>query len=256
MQMGHLGQGDTGNRFMLYAEKGRRVRCPPGTTQESSGRMGTGQQYVQCWRPPAFAPPATTRITYEAPRTTVSPVIQAQVSPQISPVLTQAQASPGAAFQASPTQTQPGGQTAAGGGGMTAADVSRMLAEQRQADETRRVREMQALQQTMVERQNLLDRMAAQDAAAREQQTADRSQAEADAVQRAMDSAAALPPTAGAFVPPSPLQPPIAMEETALAFDAGDVVVPEETPAVPYLLLAVAAIGAAFVLRPKGAAKR
>jgi len=48
--------------------------------------------------------------------TTVSPTIQASISPQISPVMTQMQASPGASVTASPLQYQPGGQSAAGGG--------------------------------------------------------------------------------------------------------------------------------------------
>lgn len=48
--------------------------------------------------------------------TTVSPTIQAQISPQISPVMTQQQSSPGASVSANPMQYMPGGQTAEGGG--------------------------------------------------------------------------------------------------------------------------------------------
>ncbi len=48
--------------------------------------------------------------------TTVSPTIQAQISPQISPVMTQQQSSPGATVGANPMQYMPGGMKGSGGG--------------------------------------------------------------------------------------------------------------------------------------------
>lgn len=152
MYLGSLGQGSTGERFRIIASgKGGRVTCPPGTTQESSGKLGTGQPYAWCYRPPVFAPPPVTTISYEAPRTTVQvpTAISTQVSPQISPTLAQQQASPGATVAAAPQQVAagpiaaPSAQT-----GISAQDMmdfmraqderaarERALAEQRRRDE-------------------------------------------------------------------------------------------------------------------------
>lgn len=261
MQMGHLGQGSTGERFRIIAQKGaRRVSCPRGTTQESSGRLGTGQQYVWCHRAATFAPPprTTTTTIYHAPTTTVSPSIQAQISPQVSPVLTQQQASPGAGVSAGPTQYQPGGQQA---GGMTAAELQAILAAQRRTDDARRAAELQSMQQQMATRDRLLQEQRAGEQRAIADREAARRAAEAEAMERARESAGALPPTAGAFVPPSPLQPPIFEPGPPLpvidAETAVDLVTaPEGAQVVPYVLLAAAAVGAAFLLRGKKGAKK
>jgi len=52
--------------------------------------------------------------------TAVSPTFQTQISPQISPVFSQMQASPGATQAATTTQYQPGGMSAEGGGAVAA----------------------------------------------------------------------------------------------------------------------------------------
>lgn len=259
--------GAVGQRFRVTAGVGARPAvCPAGTTTEDRGRFPSGATYANCYRPAEFAQPASsvTNVTYGAPTTTVSPAIQTQVSPQVSPVLTQAQASPGASFQAQPTQSAPGGMDARGGGsGMTAAELQQILADQRRAEEERREREMQALQAQMAERQALMDQVRASEIAAMEQREADRVAREAEAVQSAIDSAANLPQTSGAYVPASPLQPPI-FEPGALALPGGDsleisagtAAPPVEAQAVPYWLLAAAAVGAAFLFSRKKGAKR
>lgn len=101
--------------------------CPPGEVVVARGAdrhapkyIGgpTSRPYVYC-RPLAApvaapqqqAPPQPVQIT-----TTVSPVLQTEVSPQISPVFQQTQDSPGAVQAGSPTQFKPGGMEATGGG--------------------------------------------------------------------------------------------------------------------------------------------
>ena len=245
----YFGQASTGERFRIIGQRGgRRPTCPRGTTTESSGRLGTGQQYVWCHRAPQFAPPARTTITV-APRTTVSPAIQAQVSPQVSPVLTQAQASPGARVAAQPAQVMPGGMTAAGGAtGMTAAEFQRILAEQRAADEARRAAEMSALQQAMEERSRILEAQREQERQAMAEREAARVEAQRAAEERAI--ALPPPPTAGAFVPPSPLMPPTPVPTRPTAPTEIDITeAPVEAAApVPWLLIAAAGVGAVLIL--------
>lgn len=48
--------------------------------------------------------------------TTISPTIQASISPQISPVMNQVQSSPGTSISANPMQYMPGGMRGSGGG--------------------------------------------------------------------------------------------------------------------------------------------
>ena len=253
----YFGQVDPGSRFRIIAQKGRRAQCPAGTSQESSGRLGTGQEYAWCYRGPTFAPPATTRIYYEAPRTTVSPAIQAQISPQVSPILTQAQASPGMAVQAAPAQVMPGGMRAAGGApGITAADLSRILAEQRRADEQRRASEFQAMQRDQQRRADILEEQRRRDAQERADREAARQAAEGEAMERAI--ALPPPPTAGAFVPPSPMQPPIFEPPPGPITEIDITEEPLEAGfPVPWLLLAAAGVGTALLLgRKKGARKQ
>ena len=263
----YFGQVDPSQRFRIIGQKGgRRPVCPPGSQTESSGKLGTGQDYVWCYRPATFAPPPTTTITYHAPTTTVSPAIQAAISPQISPTLAQQQASPGAAVTGTPTQSMPGGQQATGGGtGMSAQEVMRILAEQRAADDARRAQEYAQMERVMAERQAMLEQQRQAEREAAEAREEARRREEAEAAERAEASAAAMPLTAGAappFVPPSPLQPP-EPEPSALQIDAdfpdvetGTAVLPAESQAVPWLLLAAAGIGAAYMLRGKKGAKR
>lgn len=178
MYLGSLGQGSTGERFRIIASgKGGRVVCPPGTTQESSGKLGTGQPYAWCYRPPVFAPPPVTTISYEAPRTTVQvpTAISTQVSPQISPTLAQQQASPGATVAAAPRQeaagpiAAPSAQT-----GITAAEMMEFM---RQQDE-------RAARERALAEQRRRDEKIASDRAAHEASLA---VTEADAVQRQLD---------------------------------------------------------------------
>lgn len=222
--LGQLGQGSTGSRFRIIGQKGQRVSCPSGTSQESSGRLGTGQQYVWCHRAPQFAPPPTTRITYEAPRTTVSPSLQTQISPQVSPALTQLQASPGAQVRAAPSQVAPAPMTR----GITGADLERIMAAQRaasaveqEAHERKRNVETEELRRQMAARSRQTEEiMAAQragEARRIEQERFAREQAEATA-----RSAEAIPPPAS-FSPGTPLQAPIQA--------AAPIVAPMMTPA-------------------------
>ena len=60
---------------------------------------------------PGVMPAPDARTGPGTPSTTVSPAIQTQISPQISPVMTQMQASPGAGVQAAPTMYPGGAQT-------------------------------------------------------------------------------------------------------------------------------------------------
>ncbi len=258
MYFGDLGQ--QGSTFTVRSRQGERPYCPGGSQEQS--RHGSGiRESVTCYRAPVFAPPARSTVTYEAPRTTtvVSPGIQAQVSPQISPTLAQQQASPGAGVTGSPTQSMPGGMATSGGGsGMTASDIARMLAEQREAQDRRRAEEMQAMQDAMAERQSLLDEMRRREIAAMEEREAQRAAAIAEQEQAAAQSAEALPPTAGAFVPPSPLQPPIFAPDADDSTTEIDITQPptQAGQPIPYLLLAAAAIGTAYMLtRKKGKRK-
>lgn len=251
----YFGQVDPGSRFrIISAAGGRRINCPPGTSEESRTRMGTGQTALWCYRAPSFAPPATTRIIYEAPRTTVSPAIQAQISPMVSPVLTQQQASPGASVQAAPAQTIPGGMRAAGGApGVTAAELQSILAEQRRADEQRRASEFRAMQAEQQKRADILAAQRARESQAIADREAARQAAEAEAMERAI--ALPPPPTAGAFVPPSPLMPPIREPAPVTEIDITGEVVEAGFP-IPLALLAAVGLGAVLLLGGKRGAKK
>jgi len=255
MYFGELGQ--QGSTFTVRSQRGERPYCPSGSQEQS--RHGQGlRESVTCYRAPVFAPPPRTTVTYHAPitRTTVSPAIQAQISPQVSPILTQAQASPGTGVTAAPQQYMPGGMQASGGApGITAADLQRILADQRREDEARRAREWQAMQDTQQERADILAAQAEAERQWRAEQEANRAAAEAEAMERAQ--AMPPPPTAGAFVPPSPLLAPA----PEFGPPGPEIDITEETVEagfpVPWLLLAAAGVGTALLLgRKKGAKKR
>lgn len=212
--------GATGERFrIISSSKGGRVNCPPGTTQESSGKMGTGQPYAWCYRPPVFAPPPTTTVTYHAPTTTttVSPAVQTAISPQISPTMAQQQASPGATVAASPQQTA-GGQAADTGyrPGLTGDQVRAMMDAERRARDAEAMaqeyREGLERAQRQEELQAFRDVYEKQAAAATE--TMQREIAEADARRAAIemaDTEAAAEAQAGAmYIPPPPSMTPMA----------------------------------------------
>lgn len=270
MYMGALGQGSTGSRFRIIAEKGaRRISCPPGTSTESSGKLGTGQQYVWCHRAPQFAPPPTTTISYEAPRTTVSvpTAVSTQVSPQISPAMAQQQASPGAQASSAPV-AQPGGVTARPTTGITGEDLQRILdaqraaaAAERDAEERRRSSEIETMRQEMAKR----ERASQEIYLAEQKATADRAeaarfareQAEADA----QASAATYAPSGGGALPP-PQLPPSVVPSTIPDFGPppSDVRVTQAAPAddTPWglLLIAAAGLGVVVLMGKKGKRKR
>lgn len=263
MYLGALGQGSTGERFRIIAPKGAgRVSCPPGTTQESGGRMGTGQQYVWCYRAPMFAPPPTTTISYEAPRTTIAvpTAISTQVSPQISPVLAQQQASPGAAVSADPVQSMPGGVSAQPSTGITGEDLQRILDAQRaaakaEADalERQRTSEYAELTRQMSERERatteiyLADQKAAADRAEAERYA--REQAEMDA----RESAAIYAPSGGGGLPLPSLPPSVVPSTIPSAPPTVDVTRAPIEAGTPWalILLAAAGIGAVVLVGGK-----
>jgi len=267
--LGALGQ--VGERFMLYAEKGRSVICPPGTTQESSGRMGTGQQYVKCYRPPVFAAPPTTTVSYEAPRTTIQvpTAISTQVSPQISPILAQQQASPGAGVTGAPVAA-PGPVSATPTTGITGADLERILAARQAADDAEReARERKAATEIETLRREMAERERASTEIWQAQMKADADAAEADRYAReqaeaaAVVSAGAIPPPPSTtyapsgggmipFVPPSPMAAPITTEARDVTVTAGAA---EAGTPWALILLAAAGVGAVVIMGGKGKRK-
>ena len=265
--------GQVGERFMLYAEKGRSVNCPAGTTLESSGRMGTGQQYVKCYRPPVFAPPPTTTFTYAPVTTTTVPTaVTTAVSPQLSPVLAQQQASPGATVAASPVSA-PGPVTGSIPTGITERQLRDILSAQaaaveaeRAAEERKAATEMEELRRQMSERTRASDEiyLASQKAEA-DRVAADRFARE-QAQQAAIESQAMIPPPpstmyaptgGGAF--PLPAQP-LPSPDMTMAPQARDVTITQDGDAeTPWalILLAAAGVGAVVLVgAQKGKRKR
>lgn len=278
MYMGELGQQCTpGERFRIIGQKGgRRISCPSGTSTESSGKLGTGQDYVWCYRP-GYCPPApTTTISYEAPRTTVAvpTAVTTAISPQISPVLAQQQASPGATVAASPVSapgptagsaTVPTGITEAQLRDILSAQAAAVAAE-REFDERKRASETEELRRQMAERERasteIWQATMAADAARVEADRFAREQAEADAAA----SAAAIPPPASTMYSPTggggfplPAQP-LPSPDMTMAPQARDVSITQdgdgETPWA-LVLLAAAGIGAVVLVgAKKGKRKR
>lgn len=268
MYMGELGQQCTpGERFRIIAQKGRSASCPSGTSTESSGRLGTGQQYVWCYRA-GYCPPApTTTISYEAPRTavTVPTAVTTAISPQISPVLAQQQASPGATVAASPVSA-PGpvrGPTT----GITEAQLRDILsAQQAAADAERAAREAKSATEVEELRRQMATRERASQEIWQAQLKADADRAEAERFAReqaeasAIESQAMIPPPAstmyaptggGAF--PLPAQP-LPSPDMTMAPEARDVTITQngdgETPWA-LVLLAAAGIGAVVLVGAK-----
>ena len=259
MYLGELGQGSTGERFRVTGGLGKRpVQCPPGTQTLTTGRWPSGGTYADCWRAPQFAPPATTTVTYEAPRTTttVSPAIQTAVSPQISPTLAQQQASPGAGVTARPAQTA-GGQGAETGyrPGLTGEQVMMMLESERRAREAEAAaqRDREGLeraqrQQELTAFRDAYDRQAAAsaetmqreiDAQAARQAAIDMADTEAQVA--AQESALYIPP------PPSmiPLAPPMVTSPTPEPMTSTPPAAQVAESGTPWgmIMLAVAAVG-------------
>lgn len=87
---------------------------------------------------PIMAPPPPARITLQ---TEISPIFQQQFTPQVSPVI---QVSTGGGTQTGGTeQTVPGGQAAASPTGITSTELRRILAQERAAEESRRISEVE-----------------------------------------------------------------------------------------------------------------
>lgn len=273
MYLGELGQQCTpGERFRIIAQKGaRRLSCPPGTSTESSGRLGTGQQYVWCYRPGVCAAPPPAPVTTISPTITtqVPTAVSTQVSPQISPTMAQQQASPGAGVTAAPTAA-PGPVSAQPSTGITGEDLRRILEAQAAADEAERqarerksAAEMETLRQEMATRERatqeifLAEQKAAADRAAAERYATEQAEAEAAA------SAQAIPPPAsttyapsggGAFPMPQAmdLQAPITTEarDVSVTADAGDA-----GPPWALILLAAGGVAALAIMGGKGKRK-
>lgn len=269
MYMGELGQGSTGERFRIIASrKGERVVCPPGTTQESGGQMGTGQNYAWCHRAATFAPPPTTTFTYAPVTTTSVPTaVSTQVSPQISPGFTQQQASPGASSQSSPGSA-PGPVSARPSTGITGQDLERILeaqraaaAAEREAMERTRAVEMETLRQQMAQR----ERASQEIYLAEQKAAADRAEAQRFADEQAQltaqESAAIYAPQGGGSLP-LPALPQNVVQSTVpdYAMPAPDVSVTQTAPPeseTPWnlLLLAAAGIGVVVLMGKKGKRK-
>ena len=240
--------------------------CPTGARSLRTGQYGTGTSTTS-WRecemraapvaPPPPPPPA--------PVITVSPAIQTQVSPQISPVMTQQQASPGASVQAQPIST-PGGQQAA-----TAPqqDIERILeaerarmaaetaleAEQRRAaqevEDMRRAAEFQELQRQYAQAEQQRAQQAADWQAAEQQR---RMEADAAAAEAADADARAATFITGA---PTPIMAPMVETAAAPPMDFAPELPPEETPEekgnmLPILLAAAAGVGLLLMRKKRG----
>jgi hypothetical protein len=264
MYLGALGQ--QGSTFTVRSQRGERPYCPGGSQEQS--RHGQGlRESVTCYRAPVFAPPPTTTVSYEAPRTTVSvPTgISTQVSPQISPAMAQQQASPGAQASSAPASA-PGPVSARPSTGITGEDLQRILDAQRaaakaEADalERQRKSEYAELTRQMSERERasqeiyLAEQKAAADRAAADRFA--REQAEA----QAQEAAALYAPAGGGALPP-PAMPPSVVPSTIPDYAAPpDVRVPQVAPEdeTPWalLLMAAAGVGVVVLMGKKGKRK-
>lgn len=267
MYLGDLGQGSTGERFRIIGQKGgRRLSCPPGTTTESSGKLGTGQDYVWCYRAPSFAPPPVTQTTISVPTTVSVPTqVATQVSPQISPTLAQQQASPGAGVTSAPGQQAAGPSTSQG---ISAGELRNILeaqeaarAAERQAAERKQTAEMEELRRQMSERER-----ASQDIYLAEQKAAaDRAEAERFAREQAEALQASLAPPPPSMAPsaggglPAMFAPPSQEIAAPIQTQARDVSVTADAGGAPpwaLLLLAAAGVGAVVMMGAKGGKSR
>lgn len=264
--LGALGQ--QGSTFTVRSQRGERPNCPVGSQEQS--RHGSGlRESVTCYRAPVFAPPPTTTISYEAPRTVIDvPTrVVTQVSPQISPTLAQQQASPGATVAASPVSA-PGPVST----GISAGDLQRILDAQAAADAAEReARERQSAVEIETLRREMAERERASTEIWQAQMKADADRAEADRFAReqaeatAQESAGAIPPpssttyapTGGGmvpFVPPAPMDiaAPISTQARDVTVTAGAA---EAGTPWALILLAAAGVGAVVLMGGKGKRK-
>ena len=231
----HLGQ--VGERFRIIAQKGRRAQCPTGTQQESSGRLGTGQEYAWCYRAPVFAPPPVTTTTISPQIVTRVPTtVTTAVSPQIAPTLAQQMASPGAQVAAAPQQVAPL-QT-----GITEQQLRDILTAE--ATKAAAERDYERRRRDIADAQRLEDERYAREQA----EAAAAAAAEVYTVPGGPPMALAPPPMPMLAVPemgpPPDEAPPVAIAEAKAELPMG------------LLLLAAAAIGAVVLMGGKGKRKR
>lgn len=233
--------------------------CPSGARSVGSGSYGTGASTVS-WRDcemqaPRAAPPPPPP---PAPVITVSPAIQTQVSPQISPVMTQMQASPGASVAAQPISA-PGPMTAA-----TAPqqDIERILEAERRAmaaesemEAEKRAMEMRELQRQYAaeETRRAQEAMAWQAEQERQRQEDDAAaaaaaEAEAQAAEFAQQRAATS--IVGA---PTPIMAPSPVIDVSTGMET-----PPDEPVnlMPLAIAAAAALGIFLMTRGNNKPKR
>lgn len=157
--------------------------CPPGQSvvrrerEQRSPKFIGDKHYtdvVYCKPVTTSAPSAPARQPPIQVQTTVSPVLQTDISPQVSPVFSQMQDSPGAQQAATTTQYKPGGQEAKGGGTNGSSDaVLQFLREQQRLDAERRAQESAARDQERRERQSAEQRRFEEDRQERERRDAE-----------------------------------------------------------------------------------
>lgn len=238
-----------GGNVQRFTRKGHQApSCPSGARSVSSGSYGTGAQTVsyrdcEMRAVPVAAPPPPP----PAPVITVSPAIQTQVSPQISPTMVQQQASPGASVQAQPIST-PGGQQAATA---PTQDVERILEAERRAMAAEAAQEQAQRDAEVRELQRQYEQRAALEAQLRARDEAEaRTASEAAATETAAAEATYIPPPAPTFAPtpmaPAPMAP-APMEPAAP---------PEEKGIMMPLLIAAAAAGGLYLMTRKKGRKR
>jgi len=265
--LGELGQ--QGSTFTVRSQRGERPNCPGGSQEQS--RHGSGiRESVTCYRAPVFAPPPTTTISYEAPRTTVQvpTAVSTQVSPQIAPTMAQQQASPGATVAARP-QAAPGPVSASPTTGISERQLRDILAaQQAAADAERAARESQSQTELETLRRQMAERERASQEIWQAQLKADADRAEADRFAReqaeatAAASAAAIPPPASTtysptgggalpFMPPS-VAAPVSTQARDVSVSAGAA---EAGTPWALILLAAAGVGAVVLMGGKGKRK-
>jgi len=216
--------------------------CPAGqevvqhvSTPISPAYIGapTTKASVYCKPIPAPVPRLAPVVTGPTYTTTISPVLQTEISPQISPVFQQVQDSPGSVQAATPTMIAPGGMKAEGGS--AAANDSAAMLEfmrlQSEQDAARRQSDAAAREQERREREA---RQAAIDAEASE--VAARLEAQYQAAQSEWEKTTATP---GGF-----MATPAVMPGREIIVSDGPPVAPLQKPGlpVPLIVAGVAAI--------------
>ena len=164
-------------------------RCPRGYNQVGAGSDGPPRGYSAPWGDYVMCKPAPVAAPVQrapAPasninvQTTVNPTLQTDISPNIAPIFSQMQDSPGSTQAATTAQVKPGGMTAqpGGTGGDSGAAMLEFMKLQAEQDRQRR-------QEESAERERERQAQAARDADFRERQfAAQQSAAEKQEAQR------------------------------------------------------------------------